>query len=445
MLNISHKTIVCKTSFWGIFLIALTGMGRLKAQSVLTLEEAVTKTLENQFDIRMSKNQVEIQKLQATWGNAGMLPQLNLLAVNTNTLQFATLEQITGNVIDINGAQNLNINYGVGLDWTIFDGFRMFRRFEQLKEEKKLSETQLRFEVLNRITEVYQTYIELSGLQLQQRALDSLIDVSKFRLQTAQSRYEIGKASKLDVLNASVDLNNDESTLAILNEQMLHAKTRLNQLMLTEWTYDFVVSEDLLVDKTVLLQDILEKAAQLNPELQSLYIQEQIQLLSKKQVKSDRLPIITVNTGYNLTRALTPFGFITEARGRNFIYGISARMNIFDGNNQNRLEKVAAFEVENQKLLTQQRKREIESQLVTLYQSYQTHLILMEKEQKNETIAKENLAITLDKYKLGAIGALDFRTAQIQYAQAVVRYVQSVTTAKQTEIALKALAGTLSI
>lgn len=429
---------------WILF-FALTGMVSVSAQSVLTLENAVNKTLENQFDIKIAKNRVEIQKQQTTWGNAGMLPQINLLALNTNTLQYATLEQVTGNIIDIEGAQNLNVSYGVGLEWTIFDGMRMFKRYKQLKEEEKLSETQLRFDVLNKITDVYQTYVTLSGLQLQRKALDSLIDVSKFRLNTAQNRYEIGKASKLDVLNASVDLNNDESMLAMLDEQIAHAKTRLNQLMLTEWTNDFLVDSDIIVDKALTLSDILEKAAQLNPELQSLYIQEQIQLLNLSQIKADRLPIIAVNSAYNLNRAQTPFGFITESRGRNFIYGITARLNIFDGNNQNRLEKVANFELENQKLLTAQRKREIESQLVTLYQSYQTHLVLMQREQQNEQIAKENLSITLDKYKLGAIGALDFRTAQIQYAQAVVRYVQSITTAKQTEIALKALAGILTI
>jgi outer membrane protein len=439
-----RNKIASKKLVWLIF-FTLTGMGSVSAQSLLTLENAVNKTLENQFDIKISKNRVEIQKEQTTWGNAGMLPQINLLALNTNTLQYATLQQVTGNIIDIDGAQNLNVSYGVGLEWTIFDGMRMFKRFKQLKEEEKLSETQLRFDVLNKITDVYQTYVTLSGLQWQRKALDSLIDVSKFRLKTAQNRYEIGKASKLDVLNASVDLNNDESTLALLDEQIAHAKTRLNQLMLTEWTNNFFVDIEINVDKALILPDILEKAAQLKPELQSLYIQEQIQMLNLSQIKSDRLPTIAVNSAYNLNRAQTPFGFITESRGRNFVYGITARLNIFDGNNQNRLEKVAAFEVENQKLLTAQRKREIESQLVTLYQSYQTHLTLMQREQQNEQIAKENLSITLDKYKLGAIGALDFRTAQIQYAQAVVRYVQSITTAKQTEVALKALAGILTL
>lgn len=442
MCKINHTRII--SSVW-LFLISLSGMGSVAAQSVLSLEEAVSQALENQFDIKIAKNRVEIQKEQTTWGNAGMLPQINVLALNTNTLQYATLQQVTGNIIDINGAQNLNVSYGVGLEWTIFDGMRMFKRFKQLKEEEKLSETQLRFDVLNKITDVYQTYVTLSGLQWQRKALDSLIDVSKFRLKTAQNRYEIGKASKLDVLNATVDLNNDESTLALLDEQIAHAKTRLNQLMLTEWTNDFLVQTVIEVDKTIMLADILVKAAELNPELQSLYIQEQIQQLNLSQIKADRLPSVAINSAYNLNRAQTPFGFITESRGRNFIYGITARLNIFDGNNQNRLEKVAAFEVENQKLLTAQRKREIESQLVTLYQSYQTHLVLMQKEQQNEQIAKENLEITLDKYKLGAIGALDFRTAQIQYAQSVVRYVQSITTAKQTEVALKALAGILSL
>ena len=65
-------------------------------------------------------------------------------------------------------------------------------------------------------------------------------------------------------------------------------------------------------------------------------------------------------------------------------------------------------------------------------------------EEKNETIAKQNLDITLDKFHIGTITALEFRTAQLNYSNAKLRYSNAQFQAKLSEIALKELAGNLT-
>jgi outer membrane protein TolC len=72
-------------------------------------------------------------------------------------------------------------------------------------------------------------------------------------------------------------------------------------------------------------------------------------------------------------------------------------------------------------------------------------LALLTIEQKNEKIAKQNLDITLDKYKIGTISPVEFRTAQVNYANAVIRLANAELNAKQTEINLKAVAGSLNL
>ncbi|MFN4199542.1 MAG: TolC family protein, partial [Flavobacterium sp.] len=135
------------------------------SQNLLTLEEAIKETLEHNFAIRIAKNEFKIDSLNATAGNAGMLPRVNAAVINNNTIQNATLTQITGTEIEIEGARNLNINYGIGLEWTIFDGFSMFARNKQLKEFKNLGENEMRLAVLTKVSEVYSTYYQLVNLQ----------------------------------------------------------------------------------------------------------------------------------------------------------------------------------------------------------------------------------------------------------------------------------------
>jgi outer membrane protein TolC len=416
----------------------------MSAQSVLTLEDAIAITLENNFDIRIAKNDLQIDQENVSIGNAGMLPRVNGTITNNNTVLNIDQTFVNGDEVEIDGAKNLNLNFGVGLEWTIFDGFRMFARHNQLKELQKLGETELKFNVLTRVSEVYDTYHILVNQQHLIRSLDSIITVSEFRLKTAQTRFTIGKASKLEVLNAEVDYNADVSAKIRLNEQYAISKIALNQLLVRPSETDFIVADVILIDESLKLADLLALAQEQNPELQIQYINKKIQEYELKQVKAARLPSLSLSTGYNLIRSETPFGFVTQSTGRNFNYGFTASMNIFDGFNQNRNERTSKIQLENTQLLIDRQKQAVTAQISSIYQSYLSNLALLEMEQKNEKIARQNLEITLDKFKIGTISPVEFRTAQVNYANAIIRLTNAQLLAKQTEISLKEIAGNLT-
>ncbi len=413
-------------------------------QSLLTLEEAISLTLENNFDIRIAKNEVKISDENLSLGNAGMLPRVNGIITNNNTVLNINQTQSNGNEIEIDGAKNININYGVGLEWTIFDGFSMFSRHNQLKEFQKLSETELKLQVLSNVSEVYDAYYTLVNQQHLLSSIDSIIKVSAFRLTTAQNRFTIGKASKLEVLNAEVDYNADISTRIRLNEQYAITKILLNNILIRPADTDFKVTETILIDDSLKLNDLQTLAQEQNPALQIQYINKKIQEYELKQVKGNRYPTVNLTSGYNLVQSQTPFGFVTESTGKNFNYGFTASLNIFDGFNQNRSEKVSKIQLENTQLQIEKQTQTIQSQIASLYQSYLSNLALLEMEQKNEKIAKQNLDITLEKFKIGSISPVDFRTAQVNFANAIIRLTNAELYAKQTEINLKELAGNLS-
>ena len=163
-----------------------------------------------------------------------------------------------------------------------------------------------------------------------------------------------------------------------------------------------------------------------------------------KQVKANRLPTVSLLGGYNLVRSQSPFGFVTESTGRNFNYGFTATLNIFDGFNQNRNEKVAKIQLENTQLQIERQSQLIQSQVASLYQTYLSNLSLLELERKNEGIAKQNLEITLEKFKIGSVAPIEFRTAQENYGNAVIRLTTAELQTKQSEISLRELAGSLS-
>jgi outer membrane protein TolC len=416
-----------------------------KAQEILTLENAVKIALENNYEIKSASNNSLINTTNVALGNAGMLPIVSATVAANNRIQNSSQTLQSGIVNALDNAKNNSLNYGVNLDWTVFDGFKMFAKLDQLKELQKLGDSQLKQTILSKISAVTTTYFDLVQQQQQLKALDSTFELSNQRVALAQNRFTIGKASKLEVLNAQVDLNTDK--VSILRQKELYANTKiqLNQILVRPTATDFIVIEEIKVDSALLLNDLTALAEKQNPQLVAQIISNKVAELQLKQVKGNRYPTIKLSTGYNLSETQASLGFATATSARGFNYGFSAALNLFDGFAQNRNEKIAQLQIDNSKLVLEQQKLALESQLATSYQTYLTNLELIGLEEKNEAIAKQNLAITLDKFKIGTITTLEFRTAQLNYVNAKLRNSNAQFQAKLSEIALKELAGIINL
>lgn len=415
------------------------------AQSVLTLEDAVKIALENNYDIKIANNNLKIDKTNVASGNAGMLPKVTASITDNNGIQNLSQTRADGTITTLDNAKNNSLNYGVGLDWTVFDGFKMFAKYDQLKQLQKLGESQLKLAILTKISTLNATYFDLVQQQQQLSALDTTIVISNQRLALAQNRFAIGKASKLEVLNAQVDLNTDTVTLLRQKELFANTKVLLNQILARDTKNDFKVIAEINVDSQLKLQELTALAEKQNPQVEAQIINKRISELQLKQIKASRYPTLKVTTGYTFTDTHSDLGFTTQSSARGLNYGFGATLNVFDGFSQNRNEKLAKIEIENASISIEQQNLALHTQLATAFQTYLTNLELIALEEKNEAIAKQNLNITLDKFRIGTITTLEFRTAQLNYINAKVRFSDAQFQAKLSEIALKELAGTLSL
>ncbi|WP_310558256.1 TolC family protein [Flavobacterium sp.] len=435
--------IMKKNNLYNILLLLLIGF-QLQAQEVLTIEDAVKIALENNYEIKIASNNLKIEKTNVATGNAGMLPKVTATVVDNNGIQNLSQTRADGTVNSLDNAKNSNLNYGVGLDWTIFDGFKMFAKLDQLKELQKLGETQLKLTITTKISNLNSVYFELVNQQQQLAALDATIEISNQRLTLAKNRFTIGKASKLEVLNAQVDLNTDRTNLLRQKELYANTKIILNQVMARDPKIDFKVVDVINVDKSLLLPELTALAEKQNPELESQIINQRISELQLKQIKGERYPTLNLTTGYVFSENQSGLGFTTQSSAKGLNYGFRASLNLFDGFAQNRNEKIAKIEIENAKLAINQQNHNLNSQLTAFYQTYLTNLELIDLEFENEAIAKQNLEITLDKFRIGTIATLEFRTAQLNYVNAKVNYSKAQYQAKLTEILLKELARNLT-
>ena len=417
---------------------------KLNAQEVLTIENAVKIALENNFEIKLAANNLDIVKTNVAIGNAGMLPKVTASLVDANRIENSTQTLQNGTINKLDNAKNNSLNYGVGLDWTVFDGFKMFARLDQLKELQKLGEAQLKGAIILKISEVNAVYFDLVQQQQQLSALDTTILISNQRLALAQNRFNIGKASKLEVLNAQVDINTDKVALLRQKESYANRKIILNQILARDSKVDFKVVDQVKVDSKLVLAELIALSEKQNPQLESEIIKKRVSELQLKQIKADRYPRINVTTGYNFLESESSLGFTSAFSSRGLSYGLRASLNVFDGFAQNRNEKIAKIQLENSKIAIEQQNLLLISELSIAFQTYLTNLELIDLEETNEAIAQQNLNITVDKFRIGTITTLEFRAAQLNYINSKVRYSNAQFQAKLSEIALRELAGNIS-
>ena len=423
----------------------MVGISPLIAQEKLSLEQAIAISLQNNFDIKLVNNDLQIARNNMNLGNAGILPRVEANFNEGGGLQNTTRTQASGNEQVLTGVRNTNMGYGVALGWTIFDGLQMFTNYERLKELQKLGEVNAKGVILTTISNVVNAYYTVSKEQQLVVARDSALDVSKLRLRIADNKLTIGRGSKLDVLAATVDYNTD--TAAYLQEINLlkNAKVNLNQIMARELDIDFKTDTVVNINSSMEYTILSKQAEQLNPDLQNAFINKKISELDLKRIKGQRYPVIGVNGGYEFQRSASPTGFNIQQRANGFTYGLTASMNIFNGFLQRQNERNAKILINASELNLERTKQDIEAQLLLAYQDYTTSLSLLTVEKNNVDIARQNLDITLEKYRLGSIAPLELREAQRNSIDAIARFLEAQYQAKLTEIALKEISGTLNI
>lgn len=412
--------------------------------TLLTLKDAVEIALKNNYNIRLSQNNATIAGNNVTLGNAGFLPLVTGDITQNYSRQNVRQTRTDGTENNLR-ANNSNLNYGVNLNWTVFDGFNMFATYDQLKQLDKLGAIRLQDTIQSTVANVVNTYYSLISQNGQIKALRGAIAISRTQLRYSNDKFTVGRVSRLDVYTAQVNLNTDTAALISQLQNFKATKIQLNQLMVRDLQTDFKVADTIIVDQSLVLGDIITKAQAQNPSILASQINRRLAEINLKQVKSTRYPIVGLTTGYTIGRNTTPAGFTLQQNNRGLAYGITASVNIFDGLNQWRRERNARLGIDNAELNFKQTRLDIEAQISNFYVSYMSGLELIKVSESNVDLARKNLLISLEKYRIGNITPLEIREAQRNYLNAQSIFYSAQYQSKMAEVTLKQITNSINI
>ena len=418
---------------------------RLFAQdTLLTAEDAVKYAIEHNYGITISKNNIEIGKLNNNWANAGAIPIISATAnkvVGINNLQQ---KLSNGTVTNRNGSSTKNFNAGVAVNWRVFDGLKMFATKRRLEELERNGQYAFRKSLNETVYNVISSYYNVVTLKEQVKSTLEQIGLYRDRNDLAQRRFEIGTGAKYEVLEAQVDLNEQRSILLSLQNSLAIAKTSLNNIIgkISDTTYD--VADTITVAELPSMAEAQNKIEKQNPDILLANSDLTVLFESKKEINAERLPIVTLNGFYNFARNSNGAGFTLFNQTYGPSGSIGVTIPLFSGMLIKKQVAVTDIQIKNQNITLAETRNNLQTALTNAYINYNNSLKIVQLEKSNLELATENIFIATERFKKLNITSVELRQIQISYNDAKTRLYNALYQAKLAEAQVALLTGDIA-
>lgn len=435
--------------FWAMLVFIVPGNSM--AQEIYDLEKCVITGLEQNFSVKVARNREKIADQNYTRGNAGFLPTVTTTNRLGGNVTSTTQTMNDGSKNQSNGIHNTTGSAAINLNMTLFNGFNVQTTYQKLSELKQMGELSSQMSMENLVAEIvaeYHYYIQQLNFQ---ENMEYAVSLSRERVRIDEDRYLLGASSKLELLQSIVYLNADSSRLARQKEAILESEVRLKKLMALENLEDEIRLQDtsIVFNPDLHYADLLDATLDLNTSLQIAKKNQVISELDHKIISSRSYPYLNLSSGYNYsyrgygTGTISDYGelALSNQQSGSFNYGVTLGMDIFDGHNRRREKANALIEVENKTYQFQEIEQDIKAELLTVYYAYENNLQLVQMEEQNLEVARENLEIALERYRLGALSGIELREVQKSLLDAEERLISVKFQTKLAEISLLQIAG----
>ena len=428
-------------------LIAQTTPNRIERKPLLTIEDVIQRILAENYGIRIAKNNSAALAIENEFKNAAFLPRVNAttgIAFNNND-QYQKFND--GAIRERKGIQSSNTNAAVALNWNLFGGLRLYATREKAQALQELGTLQLRNQIINTLAQATTSYYAVVQQKQQLKAIEEQLEINQERVKLATTKLEIGTATKPDVLQSKVDYNAQKA--AQLNQLTILTafKNELNLLLNQPAGFEFEVEDSIPFSTTISLKELQEKLEENSIPLQMTQKNKAIANLNLKELKAERWPQVNFNSTYNFTQldnkaVVNPFQPLFS-RNKGLNYGFTATIPL--SNNLTLRKNIAQtqLEIKRQALVFENQRNQLNLAVVQAYNQYQSSIQLLHLEEENIQLARENVRIVLEVYRLNATTIIQLKEAQKSLQDAYTRLIHARYQTKVAETELLRLKGEL--
>lgn len=414
------------------------------AQQSLSLEEAISVALKNNYDIQLAENALMQADNNQSIYNSGYLPTVTGTGAASYANNNANLTDQAGNERSISGIEAKQLNGNVALNYVLFSGGSRKYNYDRLKKQYELSSAAKQVQIENTLIDVYTTFFNVARNQEQKNTLMEAYNISKERLERVTAQQQYGQKTSLDVLNARVDANADSITLLNLSVQLQNNIRTLNFLLGRDISTNFEVMNEVVLDNNLSYEVLLEKLKSENNQLKQMQINQAISEQALKINQADWFPSVSSSVGYGINyNDNGPAGFFAVQQINGLNASLSLNWTIFDGGTTKVNVQNAKIAIQNQELTAKRLSLNLENQLASFWAEYNTQKMIIRNEEINVEISNQNFLKSKELFNLGKVTSLEYRQAQLNLINNKLNLLNATYNAKLAELQLKRFAGLL--
>jgi outer membrane protein TolC len=431
----------------GMALLCCAHLTTFAQDGIVTLEEVIALALERNYDIQLANNAATSASADYKYSVGAYIPTINAVGSRTWNNNDQKQELANNTEVERKGIKSNNLSGSLQLSWLLFDGTRMFATRERLAQLEAQGLLNVKGQMVNTIAEVINNYYGIVREKQQLNAIHEQMLVSEERVRLADRRLAVGTGAKPELLQAKVDLNAQRTAVLVQEMTIAQLKERMNSLVNMHLPPSYDVADSIIIDLNLRLEDISDNIENSNYDLQASRMDLEIASLALRERKGERYPFLSFNSALNYSKtentvAINPFTPLFN-QNLGFNYGFSVNFPIMNNFINRRNIHQARISIDRQRLFYEQGRIGVDVEVQNAFTAYENAKAVLLIEEENILLARENLYITLETFKRGAVTFIELRTAQQSLADADNRLINARYVAKVAETELLRLNGGL--
>jgi len=422
-------------------LFPVQGFSQESDTIVLSLSDAIAIGLENNYQIRISDENLKISQNNNTAGAAGRYPSIDFTAIQGNSFDNSQ------NLIDPDTRDKLTTNFiapAVNLNWTIFDGFRVNITRENLRSLEELSEGQSAVVIESTVQSIILAYYNILLQEEKLRVFEEVKKLSGDRLEYMEVKQQFGSAVTYDVLQANDAFLSDSVNFLLQELNLKNATLLLKLLLAVDQSVQFKLTDEFTVEiNDYTLDDLMDKMLANNKNLQNQYINQKILENSTDLARSGYYPGLYLGAGADY--ANSRFKYSGEDPNTSYSFGYYANFtlsfNLFNGGATRRAVQNALINEDIGIITVSEMTKALSNQLVNQFDLFGIRKQLLMVAEAAEESTGLNLQISEDKFKSGAINSFNYRDIQLRYLNSSINRLEAIYNLIDTETELLRLTG----
>ncbi len=421
-----------------IALLLFAGSALAQEQRTITLGEAIEIALENNYQLKQAKNNLDLADYRVKSEYADFLPSINagFNGSRTSGQQFVQEEVAFRDVISKSVGGNLSASIPV---FNGFENINSLRANQQSKLSEEQSYQRAKEQVIfNTASNYLQVLLDMELIEIRRENLEN----SQKQLEQVQAQVEVGSRPTVDLYNQEAQVANEELLLTQQENSLKFSKIVLvRQLQIDPMgDYQFTVPDieseiNSGVIESYSLSELIDQALLNRSDLKSAISDIRALEYQLDIVKGNLYPSLSVNASvssrysdrYSLPGETDIVDFSDQFFDQqvNKSIGFSMSFPIFQ--NWNRMTSIQSSKIQlkNAELNLDNSRLQVIQEVTQAYNDYSSYMRQLSASEKSLRASERAFETQQERYNVGSSTLIELSQAQANYVEAQSNYTQA--------------------